>query len=490
MKEKEIVCGGATAKERKLEMARTIAEQLATEAKGLTFRELPPEVVHQVKRSVLDTVGIGFGGFLSEPSQIIQSLIKEMNGPAESTVFVSGLKTSCLYATLANGAMVRYLDYIDRCFLTREGRILLGHHCELIPPILAVGERQHTSGPEVITAVVLAYELLNKVYDSTGGNHGVLQRRGWTTETMGPPCIMALMAGRLLGLSEGQMANALAIAGCFTLEPRILHSPHATRNLRSAYGAYGGILGALLAQKGFKGPLNVFEGHHGLAEVVAGGEMDLDKLRQSRKEWTILYTWIKRFAADGDLQGSLEATLTLVKEHNIRPEDVAEIRIKTNSYTYGLADPAIRRYPNNRYTADHSCYYTTAVAILDRAVGPEQFSDEKLRDPRVRELLDKIVVESDPKLENFSSAGITEVTTKNGQKYRCEVLQPKGHPMNPMTDADVEEKFCSMAGKFMGEQQMRQIVDTVYNLEKIDDIGELVKLLVIRGQGVGQKGTG
>src|SRR5262245_39354135 len=106
----------------------TIAEQLAAEAKELTFHALPPEVIHQAKRCVLDTVGIGFGGYLSEPSQIIQSLIKEMNGPAESTVFISGLKTSCLYASLANGAMARYLDYMDRCFLTREARIHMGHH--------------------------------------------------------------------------------------------------------------------------------------------------------------------------------------------------------------------------------------------------------------------------------------------------------------------------------------------------------------------------
>src|SRR3989304_789510 len=136
-------------------MIKTIAEQLACEAKELTFRELPLEVIHQVKRSVLDVVGIGFGGYLSEPSQIIQSLIKEMNGPAESTVFGSGLKTSCLYATLANGAMVRYLDYMDKGFLTREARINMGNPGEAIPPILAWGDRQPSIGQEVITAIFL-----------------------------------------------------------------------------------------------------------------------------------------------------------------------------------------------------------------------------------------------------------------------------------------------------------------------------------------------
>ena len=461
-------------------MTKTIAEQLAAEAKNLTFRELPPEVVHQVKSAVLDTLGVGFGGYLSEPSKIIQSMVTEMNEPAESTVLVSGLKTSCLYATLANGVMVRYLDYMDKGSLTRQATDSTGHNSESIPPILAVGERQHSTGQEIITAIVLAYELLNKVVDSVGGEADVINARGWAQETIKTPCIMALVAGRLLGSNEEQMANALALAGSFIQELGILGSPKEemsmARNLRFPHAAYNGILGAMLAQKGFKGPLNVLEGHHGLAEVVMGGEMDLEKLRRPRKDWTILNTWVKRFAAAGSTQGFVDATVTLVKEHDIRAENVAEVRIKLKPNYYRKAANS-HRYPKTKETADHSAYYCTAIAILDRAVGPDQFSDEKLRDPKVRELIDKIVLEPDPTLDGFDAPAIAEITTNKGEKYNCKVLLPKGHPMNPMTDADVEEKFRSLAGKFMGEKQMMQIIDTVHNLEKLDDIGDLAKLL-------------
>ncbi len=470
-------------------MTKTVAQQLAHDARQLTFGELPPEVVQQVKCSVLDTLGVAFGGYLSEPSQILQNLIKEMHGPTESTVFGSGLKTSCLYATLANGVMTRFLDYTDRSFLTKEGRNHTGHHGESIPSILAVGERQHSNGQEIITSVVLAYEFLNRVFDSVPEYDALLDKRGWVHETMRTPCIMALVAGRLLGLDEDQMANGLALAGCFNFELGILNwceeEVTMARNLRFPYGAYHGIFGALLAQKGFKGPLNVFEGRHGLAEVVTGGEMDLEKLRQPRKDWTILNTWIKKYAAGGNMQGLLEATLNIVKEHNLRAEDVAEVKIKTTALAYRiLCNPQTRRYPENTYTADHSAYYCTAVAILDRAVGPDQFSDEKVRDPRIRELAKRISIGPDPKLDEVSSFGgsgpaIVQIITKNGQNYTCEVLRPKGHPMNAATEADVEEKFRSMAGKFMGGEQMAKIVDTVSNLETLDDIGGLVKLLVI-----------
>jgi 2-methylcitrate dehydratase len=360
----------------------------------------------------------------------------------------------------------------------------MGHHGELIAPVLAVGERQHSNGQEVITNIVLAYELSNRLFDSLGGRtHGILAKRGWTTETVGPPCIMALLAGRLLGLGEVEMANALGIAGCFNIEPGILFTPRMTKNLRTPYGAYGGIFAAFLAQKGFTGPLDVFEGPRGIAQVVAGGEMDLEKLRQPRKEWTILYTWIKNFAADGNMQGLLEATITLAKEHDIRPEDVAHIKIRTMSHIYRRElDSPERQYPNNKYTADHSCRYVVAVAILDRAVGPEQFSEEKLRDPRVRDLIGKITVEPDAELDGFHSPGIAEIRTRQGADYSCRVVHPKGHPMNPMAEDDVEEKFRRLAGKLMSGVQMSRIVDAVYDLEKVDDIGRLLELLVIPGQ--------
>jgi 2-methylcitrate dehydratase len=179
------------------------------------------------------------------------------------------------------------------------------------------------------------------------------------------------------------------------------------------------------------------------------------------------------------MQGLLEATLTLVNEHDIKAEDVTHVRVRTSSNVYeGQANSATRRYPKNRYTADHSCFYTTAVAILDRAVGPEQFSQAKLEDPKVRALVDKISVEPDSELEEFDSPGIVEIVTKTGGNYSYRVVHPKGHPMNPMTDAEIEQKFRGIAGKFMSGQQMKEIIDSVANLEKLKDIQKLIALLI------------
>ena len=133
-------------------MEKTIAESLAAEAKQLTFRDVPPEIVHEIKRSMLDTIGCSLAGYMSEPSRMIQGMIEEMHGPAESTVFGSGLKTSCLNATLANGVMLRHFDYAGVGHLDKQGRDTSGHHCESFPSILAVGERHHSNGQEIITS--------------------------------------------------------------------------------------------------------------------------------------------------------------------------------------------------------------------------------------------------------------------------------------------------------------------------------------------------
>mgnify|MGYP001563125583 CR=1 FL=1 len=122
----------------------SVARELAKSAKRLTFEDLPPHVVLQTKRLMLDTLGCAIGGYGSEASKIIQEVIKESGNAGESTVFGSGLRTSCLNATLANGAMVRYLDYNDTAFILEDETYRTGYHpSEVIPPILALSERQY-----------------------------------------------------------------------------------------------------------------------------------------------------------------------------------------------------------------------------------------------------------------------------------------------------------------------------------------------------------
>lgn len=456
---------------------KTIGRQFADYSLGLDYRDLPQEVVRHAKRVLLDTLGCAIGGYASQASTILRGLMPELKGPKESTIIGDGTKTSCLYATLANGAMVRFLDYNDTYF--SPGPVLAGaHSSDIIPSILAVAEWQGATGEQVIAAIVAGYELTARFTDGcTIGK--TLEQRGWNTD-LRAGLIVPPVVGKLLGLNAEQIENAIGIAGSHSMLLGILDASKEeytmTKNLRFPFGAHAGIMAAMLAHRGFTGPVRVVEGQRGVVESVLSGEFDFGKATDFRG-FKIMETAFKPFTSDVTTHGHLAATLHLVKEHSIRPEDVARIRVWATSRDVEHTGQPAKRYPKNKETADHSSYYLTAIAIVDGRIGPDQFSPEKFEDPRVRTLIDKMTFQVDPDLDRFVAAGISEITTRQGATYRHRFDYPKGFPQNPMTDAEIEDKFRSMARKLMDEAQTDKLMKAIYRLEQLDDIVRLMRLL-------------
>jgi len=462
----------------------SVARELAKYTASFTFDDLPPDVIHQTKRVVLDTLGCAIGGYDSEARQAIEEYIKESGHPGEATVFGSGLRTSCLNAALANGAMVRYLDYNDTAFILQGETYRTGYHpSEVIPPILALGERQHLSGKEVIVAIVAGYDLSLCFLEAVTGPG--MEKRGWNGDTRGA-YIVPLVAGKILGLTEEQMENAVGISGSCHAVLGILDTPAEeytmTKNIRFPTMSYAGILAAMLAQKGFTGPTTIIEGHDGFARAIMQGDYDLSRVVPKRGKFAIRETCIKSIIADFSSHGHLTATLTLAREHDLKAEDVVEIRITTSKRCAEHTGDPVKKYPKNKETADHSSYYLTAIAVIDRQIGPDQFAPEKYHDPRVKKLIDKVILQGDPSLDKVRPAGISEISTKQGQTYRCRVDYPRGHARNPMTDGEIVEKFKSLASRYMRDKQIDQIVDVVFALDKLEDVGMLNRLMVFGSQ--------
>ncbi len=457
----------------------TIARQIGEYAVGFDYRNLPQEVVYAAKRSLLDTVGCAIGGYSSDASQILQDLVRELGVSVESTIIGSGIKTHCLNATLTNGAMVRYLDYMDQISIPVGHWYVAAHPSEVIPAVLAMAERQHSSGVEVLAAIVLGYELSARFCEGT--TIVPMAKKGWNIDTRGA-YIMPAVVGKLLSLDADQIENAIGISGCHGMVLGILDTPteeySMTKNLRFPFAARDAVLAALLAQKGFAGPTTVLEGEDGFIRSVMDGDFDVKKFTDFGGTFRILDTEFKAWAACGTIQGHLNATLNLIKEHDIKAEDIASVRIQAGTRSVQHTGDPVKRYPRNKETADHSAYYVTAMAILKRELGPDQYSLAKFADPKVRELIDKVSLEVNTELDRFGRAGITEITTKRGVKYSCRVDYPKGHPRNPMTDEELRSKFRSMASKFMDERRLEEIIGTIFDLESIGDIGQLMELLV------------
>jgi 2-methylcitrate dehydratase len=458
----------------------SVARELARKVRDFHFSDIPADVIHQTKRMMLDTLGCAIGGYESEASRTIQEFIKESGHPSESTVFGSGTRTSCLNATLANGAMVRYLDYNDTAFILHGETYRTGYHpSEVIPPVLALGEKHHLSGRDVITAITLGYDLSLAFLEGVQG--AGMEKKGWNGDTRGA-LIMPLVAGKILGLTEDQMESAVGIAGSCHAVFGILDTPAEeytmTKNIRFPMMSYAGIMAAMLAGKGFTGPAGMIEGHDGFVHSIMDGEYDVEPLLNFRGKFAIRETCIKSIIADFSSHGHLTATLNLVREHDIKPDQVAEIRITTSKRCAEHTGDPVKKYPKNKETADHSSYYLTAIAIVDRQIGPNQFTRGKYNDPRVIDLIGKVTLNGDPALDRARPAGISEIVTKEGKTFRLRVDHPRGHARNPMTDQEVIAKFKDMASVSMAEPRMNRLIESVFALDKLEDIGTLLKLMV------------
>jgi 2-methylcitrate dehydratase len=461
-----------------------VARELAREARDFSFADIPPDVVQQTKRLTLDTLGCAIGGYGSDASRILQSYVRDSGHGGEATVFGSGIRTSCLNAALVNGAMVRYLDYNDTAFILQGETYRTGYHpSEVIPPILALCERQHASGKDVITAINLGYDLSLAFLEGVRG--AAMEKRGWNGDTRGA-YIMPIVAGKILGLSEEQSESAVGICGSCHAVFGILDTPAEeytmTKNIRFPTMSYAGLMAAMLAQKGFTGPASMIEGHDGFVDAIMRREYELEDLLKYKGKFAIRETCIKSIIADFSSHGHLTATLRLAKEHDIQPEDVQEIRITTSQRCAEHTGDPVKKYPRNKESADHSSYYLTAIAIMDRQIGPAQFTQEKYRDPRVRELIDKVILQGDPDLDKARPAGISEITTKSGETYRLRVDHPRGHARNPMTDPEVIDKFRDMASVYMDDSHMDRLVETVFSLDKLDNMAKLIELMVFKDE--------
>ncbi|MFC2008588.1 MmgE/PrpD family protein, partial [Chloroflexota bacterium] len=306
----------------------SVAHQFARYSLGLNYESLPQDVVHQGKRCLLDALGCAIGAYESPGRPICEAVVKELGGPEEATVFGSGLRTSAPNATLVNSFLVRFLDYNDNgggC-----------HNSDAIPGILAVSERERASGRDFLTSLVISYELGARIPEAvTGeqiGGHGGFENRGWTMDVRGglnmPPAL-----GKLMGLDEEEIANAIGACACRSLPLGILDANREecvmSKNLRFGFIVYDAILSCMLAKKGFTGPLRVVEGHNGLRDVIFQGDLDLGRMVDF-SGWRILGTRHKSLCANTTTQGHISATLALVKEHDLKPEDIAAVRIKSS----------------------------------------------------------------------------------------------------------------------------------------------------------------
>ena len=448
----------------------SVAETLARYAINLRYEDLPPDVVRTAKRTLLDTIGCAIGGFKAEPSQIALRLASGVSAPQTATVLCSGIRTSPELAVFANGVMLRYLDFND-------GYISLGsgHPSDTIAALISSAEVAGASGRDLILATVLAYEVFCKVMDA-------FDTRSLGLDSATIIGLAALVgAGRLMGLTQAQLVHAIGItvASNTTIKQGRTGSLSNWKCFACAEVCRRAIFALQLARAGMTGPSQVFEGRHGFFNVVSRKPFELPPLGGGEQPFGIMRAFTKRFAlgqfAQTVAQAAAEAR-ALIED----PLQIEQIDIHvSNRAIRVMADSPDKWRPQTHETADHSIPYSAGVVLMYGTIDAQYYEDPYLHDAKLLELVSRVKCiqseEADRRAHEFTLC-VLEITLKSGEKKSVRVEYHRGHWKNPMTDAEMEEKFRLLAGKQLPADRIDALLKQLWALEDMPQAGALIPM--------------
>ena len=444
-----------------------ITEKLASYATALRYEQLTPDALRATQKLVLDTLGCAIGGFKSEPAQIARRLAARAKSKPPARVLGSGELTSIEAAAFANCVMARYLDFNDT-FMSQE----VAHPSDMIPAILAVADAHHASGKEVLLAIATAYEVFAGFADACslwdkGWDHGLYIGLG-----------VAAGVGQLLRLTREEMGNAIALAATANVPTRQTRSGALTmwKGCAAPAAARSAIYAAELAKEGMHGPSAAFAGRHGVCDQVTG-PIELAAFGGEGVPFAVERSGIKFFPTEYHSQVPLGLILKL--REKVKVEDIDAVHVETYHFTFTEIGSEPEKWrPTTRETADHSLPYMLAAALMDGAISVATFSEQRIRDPQLPPLMDRIRISENPEFTRKSPASMEcriEITTKEGGRYVAAGSYPKGHAKNPLTDAEVEQKFRALCRGMLPEDRCESILKAVWALEGTRDIGELIE---------------
>jgi 2-methylcitrate dehydratase len=445
-----------------------VAETLADFAVKLRYEDLPADVIRTVKRTVLDTIGCAIGGYDAEPSRIARRLASRVSATPAATVLCSGVKTSHDLAVFANGVMIRYLDFNDG-YITPKGG---GHPSDTIAALLSSAEIAGSSGRDLIVGTALSYEVFCKVAD-------VLDTRGLGLDQSTILGLASLVgASRLMGLRKEQIVHAIGITvgGNTAINQGRVGTLSNWKDFASAEASRKAIFSAQLAQAGMTGPYQVFEGPLGFFNTISHRAFALPPLGEP---FGIMRAFTKRFPLGQYSQTVAEGAAQVRSFFASADEiDAVNIRVSRNAIKV-MADSPDKWRPQSHETADHSMPYAAAVVLMFGTIDDHHYEDPYLHDPRLLDLVSRVrcipSAEADAHEKDYNLCDF-EVVLKSGQRKTVRVEYHRGHPKNPMTDGEMEEKFRSLAQRHLAADRIDALLHQLRALESMPKAGLLVEM--------------
>jgi 2-methylcitrate dehydratase PrpD len=441
------------------------AQHVAT----LRYEDLPEDVVGKAKLIIRDGIGnqVAASG-IAEPAARMVELVREWGGAPESTVVGYGIKVPAPHAALCNAMMGHGVELDDA-----HGTGLIKSGSVLMPSVFAIAEKTHSSGREIIAAVVAAYDMAVRIARAINPGH---RQRGYHTTGTVSVFGAAAACARLLGCSVEQIASALGLAGIQSAGIQaFLDDSCMAKPFSPGKSAFNGVIAALMASRGFTGPKKVLESREGFlnAFTSAVDEKMLDNALG--KHFSIMEVGFKPHAACRYAHGPLDLAQAMYREDGVRLADVEGVNV-------GMSELAIRQASKspcaNLNVAMGSTEFGVALALTLGANGLREywqgFKMQEVHDAAAR----RVKLRAEPEFGLGGRQAMLEIKLANGKTLRRRQEEPKGEPTNPLSPEELERKFYGMTGMVADDATARRISDAIMALDEVKDAAVIPPLTV------------
>ncbi len=462
-----------------MEKTHGLTKEVAAFIVNTRYDDLPGEALRIAVRCLIDGAGVILSGSTDEASVILREYLEGLGGRGEAAVLGTKLRLPSPAAALANGTSGHAQDFDDTQLSVSPDRIsgLLTHPTTpVLAAALAEGEVRGISGKEFLNAFILGFEVECKIAEAINPIH---YKKGYhTTGTIGA-FGAAAASGRILGLSEGQMRCALGIVASMSAGIRANFGTM-TKPLHAGRAAENGVTAARLARLGFISDPNVLENPWGFFRIL-GDSFDAEAISgKLGTPYTMVEPGvsIKPYPSGVLSHPSMNAMLDLVSQYDLQYGDVDEIYLYAAS---NILNPLRYALPQTGLEGKFSLPFCLTSILLRRRAGIKEFSDEFVRSSQVQAMMKRVKTVLDPEIEARGYAKIlsrVEVRLKDGRVLKKDSGPYKGGPENPLSEAELDEKFSVCAGLVLPDEKIARALELLKDIKRLEDVGKLIPALI------------
>jgi 2-methylcitrate dehydratase PrpD len=448
-----------------------VTERLAQFITQVDSNSISAKAIENAKLHILDTLGVALAGYEHPVAKIVLDYCKYMDGPADVTIWGSNQKTSMPIGAFANGMLAHAIDYDDW-----DGIAHVGHpSCMVVSSSLSTAEAMGASGKDFLRGYITGIEVGTQISAACPTD---IHDRGFHSTPVHGSMGSVAAAASMLRLSADKVRAAFGIAasgagGLHRQQGSMVKPFHAGNTARDAVEA------ALLADRGFTADPAIIESSRGFCDAFFGKDRcDYEKMLVGLGQPLYVESpglSFKLHPCSAPQFLAADATIHLVRQHNIRPEDVKQVELRINKVRYDRHyRPELQSGLQGKFTINYVC----AIAFLRGRLERASFYDATLKDPKVQEAFKKVNVVIDESIPVRGEYCPVMIELTDGRKVEHTATIQRGHAKNPLTEEEVLAKFRDNVKEMIPKERGEELIACVRRLDSVSNVRELTRLLV------------